>query len=111
MCLHFGYNVLSNENTIKIVFPTMTQLRFALHDKETSNGERLANDDSKLHLHYFLKVIVSVTFMTSLIWYSGGPIFRWAWGCSSISRHLSLALVAMPETRQIVQPNNLMSQI
>ena len=37
------------------------------------NGQRLAHDTSQLHLHYFLKVIVSVTFLTLLTWYSGGP--------------------------------------
>ena len=76
MCLHFGYNVLSNKNTIKIVFPTMTQFRLCFARSRGSNGERLAHNIFKLHLHYFLKVIASVTFMTSLTWYSGGPISR-----------------------------------
>ena len=58
MSLHFGYNVLSNENTIKIVFSTMNSFACALHDDEASNGERLAHHTSKLH--YFLKVIVLV---------------------------------------------------
>ena len=64
-----------------------------MYDDEAPNGERLAHDTSKLNLHYFLKVIVSVTFMTSLTWYSGGPIFGWAWGCSPISPRLNPALL------------------
>ena len=79
MCFHFGCNVLSNGNAIKIVFPTMAQFRTcALHDGKASNGERLAHDTAKLHLYYFLKVIISATFKISLTWYSGGPIFGWA---------------------------------
>ena len=74
MCLHFGYNVLSNENATKILFLTVTQFCLCFARRRGSNGERLAHDTFKLHLHYFLKVIVSVAFMTFLTWYSVGPI-------------------------------------
>ena len=69
---------------VTMFYPTKTQLKWyfllcnsfacTLHDDEASNGKRLAHNTSKLHLPYFLKVIVSVTFVTSLTWYSGGPI-------------------------------------
>ena len=70
MCLHFGYNVISNENTIKIliVLPTMTVSLVLCTMTRPLMENALPMGTSKLHLHYFLKDIVSETFMTSLTW-------------------------------------------